>query len=125
MSKNISTAIQKLADKDQKLEKFSDLLDSIDLVEDKKKHLWKEIYENALTDRENAGMLFTDLYKEMNGASQHALLGTVAAKYLERMCKSNDQILRLVELIDKAEEESESINPDDVFAEIMAGKKEK
>jgi hypothetical protein len=40
------------------------------------------------------------------------------AKYLERMSKSNDQILRLAEIIDKAESKESEINPDDIFNEI-------
>lgn len=118
MSKSISSALDKASKTDKKVDQFSDLLDSIDRLEDKKKHLWKEIYENALHDRENARLLFTDLYLEMNGTSQHAMLGATAAKYLERMCKSNDQILRLAELIAKAEEAIEKINPGEIFDQI-------
>ena len=48
--------------------------------QDKKKHLWKEIYQNALTDRENASLLFTDIYKEICGSSaQHAAMGQIAS----------------------------------------------
>ena len=39
------------------------------------------------------------------------------SKYLERMSKSNDQILRLAELIAK-EETNDSISPDDIFNQI-------
>ena len=119
MSKTLTKALKKADDVSKKVDKFSDLLDSIEALEDKRKHLWKEIYENALVDRENAGMLFTDIYTEMQGnAMQHTALGPTAAKYLERMCKSNEQILRLAELIAKAEEESARIDPDDIFSEI-------
>jgi len=111
--------MKKASEVSKKVDKFSDLLDSIETLEDKRKHLWKEIYENALVDRENAGMLFTDIYQEMQGnAMQHTALGPTAAKYLERMCKSNDQILRLAELVAKAEEASSTISPDDIFNEI-------
>ena len=50
-----------IKEKEDKINKFSDLLDSLENTEDKKKLLWKEVYENALTDRENAGILLTDL----------------------------------------------------------------
>ena len=102
----------------KKVERFADILSSIDSLEDKKKHLWKEIYENALIDRENASMLFTSIHGDIVGATNHQMLGQTATKYLERMCKSNDQILRLAELIDKAEQRSERIDPDDVFSKI-------
>ena len=88
-------------------------------TEDKKKLLWKEIYENALNDRENAYVLFTDLLQQSQGnAANHAMFGPIMSKYLERMSKSNDQILRLAELIAKAEEASSAINPDDIFDKI-------
>ena len=119
MSKTLTKALKKADDVSKKVDKFSDLLDSIEALEDKRKHLWKEIYENALVDRENAGMLFTDIYTEMQGnAMQHTALGPTAAKYLERMCKSNDQILRLAELVAKAEETGNTITPDDIFDKI-------
>ena len=38
-------------------------------------------------------------------------------KYLERMSKSNDQILKLAELVAK-EESDDRISPDDIFEEI-------
>ena len=39
-------------------------------------------------------------------------------KYLERMAKSNDQILKLAEILAKEEEKSDVIKPDDIFDEI-------
>jgi len=105
---------------DKKIERFSDLLDSIESTEDKKKHLWKEIYENAITDRENASLLFTDAFTQMqSGTAEHVSLGSTMAKYLERMNKSNEQILRLAELISKAEEQAARIDPDDLFNKIQ------
>ena len=64
-------------------------------------------------------MLFGDAWSNMSeGSTGHATIGPVMSKYLERMCKSNEQILRLAELIAKAEEESAKIDPDDIFSEI-------
>ena len=106
----------------KKIEVFSDILDELSSAEEKKKLLWKEIYENALTDRENASMLFTDAWSRMStGSSEHVTLGPTLTKYLERMCKSNEQILRLAELISKLEEKDAKINPDDVFETIRRG----
>lgn len=103
----------------KKLEAFSDILDDLSTTEDKKKLLWKEVYENALVDRENAGMLFTDAWSRMGtGSTEHATLGSTLTKYLERMSKSNEQILKLVELITKAEEQSAKIEPEDIFTNI-------
>jgi len=39
-------------------------------------------------------------------------------KYLERMSKSNDQILKLAELIAKEQEKENNVSPDDIFNTI-------
>ena len=81
--------------------------------------LWKEIYENSLEDREKAKMMFNDAYISMQGGiNEHMNIGAVMSKYLERMCRSNDQILKLAELISKEEEKSEAISEDDIFNRI-------
>jgi len=115
----INKELTKIDDKNKKVKQFADLLDSIDTLEDKRKFLWKEIYENSINDRECAAFLFADLFTDLSGSAQHAVAGTIAAKYLERMSKSNDQILKLAELISKAEEQSAQINPDDIYNTIM------
>jgi hypothetical protein len=48
--------------------------------------------------------------------------GQVMSKYLERMSKSNDQILKLAELIANAEEKQETISEDEVFFKIQGGR---
>ena len=105
----------------EKIKVFKDLLDSLDEIDSKKKLLWKEIYDNAISDRNLADMLFTDSWQRMNGqnALTHESIGSTMAKYLERMCKSNEQILRLAELIQKAEEKSNKIDTDNLFNEII------
>ncbi len=102
-----------------KIKEFSDLLDSLANTEDKKKLLWKESYQNALDDRENANILLVDLMKvSMNNSTNHLQFGTLMAKYLERMSKSNDQILKLAELIAKEEEKNEMIDSESIFEQI-------
>lgn len=105
----------------QKVKMFSELLDSLTELDDKKKLLWKEIYDNAVNDRNLADMLFTDSWQRMNGpnALTHEVVGSTMSKYLERMCKSNEQILRLAELIQKAEEKASKIDPEELFDKIM------
>ena len=119
MSKNLKKQIRKTKNKDSKIEQFSDLLDSLTNTEDKKKMLWKESYENALNDRENASFLLNDLLLQVKGSIPlHTQLGSIMSKYLERMSKSNDQILRLAELIAK-EEINDTLQPDDIFNQIQ------
>ena len=119
MAQQIDKGLDKLTNIKNKVEAFSEILEGLSSTEEKKKLLWKEIYENAIVDRENASMLFTDAWKSMQGGtSEHVSLGTTMSKYLERMCKSNEQILRLAELITKAEEKEAVIDQDDLFAQI-------
>tara|TARA_Y100000310_G_scaffold62834_1_gene58112 strand:- start:8104 stop:8463 length:360 start_codon:yes stop_codon:yes gene_type:complete len=119
MTKSIESLMDRLDKKEKKILKFSDLLDSLESTEERKKLLWKEIYENSLNDRESANILFTDLLIESKGNSaQHAIFGPIMSKYLERMCKSNDQILRLAELISK--EEEKAVDVDAIFDKIGA-----
>ena len=103
----------------EKCEAFGDLLEKLESTEDKKKLLWKDIYENAITDRTNAYILFMDIYTNMSsGVSEHISVGPTLSKYLERMNKSNDQLLKLAELIAKEEEKNSRIDPDDLFQKI-------
>lgn len=112
-------AVEKNEKKEDQIKNFADILDNIDSLEDKKKMLWKEIYENSINDREKAKMLFNDAYMSMQGGvNEHMNIGAIMSKYLERMCRSNDQILKLAELIAKEEEKSETISDDDIFGKI-------
>ncbi len=101
----------------QKIDAFSELLEDLASTTDKKKLLWKEIYENALYDRTNAEILFTEAYSSMQ-QNEHITIGPVLTKYLERMNRSNEQLLKLAELVSKAEEQSSRIDPDDIFSKI-------
>ena len=116
----IESLLRQNREKEKKVSDFSDLLSGLASTDEKKKALWKEIYENAISDRERASILFTEAYKTMGmNTTDHATLGTTMTKYLERMCKSNDQILQLADLISKAEQQSAKIDPDDLFDKIL------
>ena len=118
--KKIEKLLNQVKDKDKKVKDFSDLLEGLGSTDEKKKSLWREIYENAVADRERASILFTEAYKAMGtGATDHISIGATMSKYLERMSKSNDQILSLADLINKASEQEEKIVPDDLYKEIL------
>lgn len=115
----IDKILEKLQENGKKVEQFSDILDQIDNASEKKKMLWKEIYENAVVDRTNAYILFTDLYSQMgNSAADHATLGVTLTKYIERMSKSNEQLLNLSKQIAESETASVAISEDDIFERI-------
>ena len=107
-----------LTEVEEKLKDFSDLLDTLTSTKVKKKLLWKDAYQNAIEDRDHAHILVTDLIMKIHGnLTNHQTYGVIMAKYLERMAKSNDQILKLAELVSK-EQEANAISSDDIFNEI-------
>lgn len=115
----ISKKMDSVDKKEDQIKNFADILDNIESLEDKKKMLWKETYENAIEDREKAKLLFNDAYISMQGGvNEHMNIGSIMSKYLERMSKSNDQILKLAELISKEEEKSAEVSVDDIFSQI-------
>ena len=120
MSKSVETNLQDLKDVEKKVKDFQQVLEKIEHADSKKKLLWLEIYQNAALDRQNAHILFVEAYTTMqHGTTEHATLGSTLTKYLERMGKSNDQLLKLAELISKSESEYSAINSDDLFNTIQ------
>ena len=86
-----------------KIAAFKDLLDSITTLQDKRKILWQDVYTNALQDRDFALQMYTHLSGFVAGdPQQHALHGPNIAKYIERMSRANDQLLKLAELVGTA-----------------------
>lgn len=115
----IEKMLERLKDNEKKVDQFSDVLDSIENASEKKKMLWKEIYENAIVDRTSAHILFTNLYSQMGvSAADHATLGVTLTKYLERMSKSNEQLLALSKQIAESETSNENISEDEIFNRI-------
>ncbi len=102
-----------------RIKDFSCLLNQIESINDKKKQLWKEIYENAICDRQNAYIMFTKLVMIVQDKStEHAVHGRTISSYIERMSKANDQLIKLAELVARAEAAADTINPEDLFDKI-------
>lgn len=113
--------IVNVADRDveQKIRDFGDLLKSIESLDDKKRQLWREIYENAIADRQNSYVMFTRLVRIVQDKStEHAVHGKTIATYIERMSRANDQLIKLAELIAKAQSADDDVSPDDMFKQI-------
>ena len=109
------------AENDRNMDDFNALLDSMSTTEAKKKSLWKQIYQNALIDRRNAYVLFGDLYNMVAGdASAHGVHGINLSKYLERMSKANDQLIKLADLVDEESQAAEEamFNNDSLYDQI-------
>jgi hypothetical protein len=110
--------LKKIEGSNRKIKEFGDLLDSLATTDDKKKMLWKEIYQNAVTDREAAHALYVQLYMTLSGTAQeHIATGPMLVRYLERMGKCNEQLIKLADMITAAEK-GERMTPDDMFDAI-------
>jgi ABC-type Fe3+-citrate transport system substrate-binding protein len=110
----------------EKLENFKTVLNKLTAIDEKKKTLWLEIYENALEDRTRAAYLFDGCLASMStgtnsSIAEHATIGTTMSKYIERLTKCNDQILQLVNMILKAEQDSieTNVNYEELFDQIQ------
>jgi hypothetical protein len=109
---------------EEKIRDFGGLLDQIESLTDKKKQLWKEIYENAISDRQNAYVMFAKLVKiAQDKSTEHAVHGKTIATYIERMSRANDQLIKLAELIAKADRADDAIDPEEMFERINSDKK--
>lgn len=106
---------------EEKIKDFGELLRTIETLDDKKRQLWREIYENAITDRQNSYVMFARLVRIVENKSiEHATHGKTIATYIERMSRANEQLIKLAELIAKAQASDETINSDDMFDKIRA-----
>jgi hypothetical protein len=111
--------MQNLDDIKSKCNAFSDMLEKITSVDDKKKQLWRETYANAVSDRQNAYAIFLELSVLAKGKStEYAVHGRTMTSCIERMSKANDQLLKLAELIAQAETKEEKVDPDDLYKHI-------
>lgn len=115
--------IEKLLESNKKTERqIKDFEKQIaEMKDDDSPHarLWIEIYNNAVSDRTCASALFTQAFSLLGAsAADHVSLGTTLVKYLERMSKSNEQLLSLSQLIEKDRSEEKTLSTKDIFSQI-------
>jgi catabolite regulation protein CreA len=114
-AKKTQTSLQEIPIED-KIRDFSAVLDSISSLSSKKKTLWKEIYVNAIIDRNNASVLYTPLVHEVIGnETKHAIHAVNMAKYIEKMSNANAQLIKLAELIAEAEKQESEIDTENIY----------
>ena len=107
----------------EKVKDFSELLQSIESLDDKKRKLWTEIYENAIADRQNAYVMFTTLVRIVKDVSgEHAVHARSINSFIERMQRANEQLIKLADLIAAAQRKDESIDANDMFDQINKGR---
>jgi hypothetical protein len=99
---------------------FLDTLATTSGIDSKKLSLWRQIYINASNDRDLAAIVYTSLYAHMNQSevAHHAIYGPILSKYLERMNKTTDQLLKLAEIVAAELDKLEVIDADDVYDKI-------
>ena len=110
----------------EQLQDFHGLLDTISSIEDKQKALWRQIYENAVQDRRNAYLMWIDLYMHVRKSpTEHAVHGQNLSRYMERMSKANDQILKLADLVSAAGTDNidTMMNEEDIYDQIQKTQK--
>jgi hypothetical protein len=96
--------------------RFEDLLNGMTTLDDKKKYLWLDIYNNAFRDIERAYRLFDEAVscESMGTQMSHVEVGPILVKYIERASKANDQLIKLVAMLEDAEKEEEEANFEDL-----------
>lgn len=117
---SVDEILKRAEEQKRKIKDFAQLIDEIESLDDKRKFLWKEIYQNAVTDRESAFALFNSAWQTLAGSiSDHVSLGPIMARYLDKMAKANDQLIKLAEIIKSASEaQEENLTVDDIFSKI-------
>jgi hypothetical protein len=68
-----------------------------------KGNLIEEAISNIRADRSTTSTLLLNLIKSMNeqGATSHQTTGLIAAKYVETLQRSNEQLVKLASLLEK------------------------
>ena len=92
----------------------------------------EQVIQNAQEDRAKAKELLEDLLKGITMPDMHVTHGDIAQKYLGKMNKSTDQILRAFEIMKKAESAVDSsvdfksiLDEESDFEKLLADDKSK
>jgi len=79
-----------------------------------KEKLFNEAIANIRKDRVETEKLLTELKGELvTGETSHARSGVIAAKYMETLQRSNEQIVKLLALLQKTKEKEVDFSLDD------------
>ena len=95
--KKLSIVKSKVEDR---IRDFAELLQSLEGLNDKKRSLWREIYINAVNDRETATNQLRILLGVVGESStEYATHGRTIVSLIEKNTKSNDQLIKLADLV--------------------------
>lgn len=74
----------------------------------------KEAIDNIRDDRDITSTLLTQVFAEItNGQETHKDLGLIAAKYVETLQRSNEQLVKLTSIMAKKRDSSVELSEDD------------
>jgi hypothetical protein len=87
-----------------------------------------EASRNIDEDRKLASKLLSDIMQRLEETKENTLsqrrLGEVAAKYLETLQRSNEQLVKLTSIVQEQEElnkDEDDLNAEDIFNSINSG----
>ncbi len=89
----------------------------------------EEAIKNIRDDRDITSTLLTKLFSEINQANDsdsHKDLGLIAAKYVETLQRSNEQLVKLTAILSKKTDSSNSLTEDDKneLFDVIQGEKD-
>lgn len=119
---------EEILDKKSSFQEFDDLLGELSTTDSKIKSLWKEIYRNSVLDRVLSHQNLTELMTLCSQNPQnHAVHGPTIARYLERMEKATNQLIKLAELVEEFRRRESTANgivmtEDEIYDKIDKGK---
>ena len=81
-------------------------------MDKKTKEYVQEATKNIRDDRALAAKLLTDLITNMAGQSDHQSVGLIAAKYLETLQRSNEQLVKITSIVNRDSGSKNTISSD-------------
>ena len=81
-------------------------------MDKKTKEYVQEATKNIRDDRALAAKLLTDLITNMAGQSDHQSVGLIAAKYLETLQRSNEQLVKIPSIVNRDSGSKNTISSD-------------
>ena len=83
-----------------------------------------EAIKNIRDDRAMASKLLVDLVQFMNKQNDHETLGTTAAKYLETLQRSNEQLTKIVATLGRQQNSMPQVSEAEIYDMIKGEKKD-
>jgi len=83
-----------------------------------------EAIKNIREDRAMASKLLVDLVQFMNKQNDHETLGTTAAKYLETLQRSNEQLTKIVATLGRQQNSMPQVSEAEIYDMIKGEKKD-